>query len=128
MVGDEMKYQTQKTKYKNEGNPNWRGANVKYDQLHDWIYKNWGQPKLCDTCGTTVAKRFEWANISGRYLRERTDWKRLCTSCHNRLDDKGKWVAMYWLGKKRSLENRIRNSEAAKKRWRENPKGFNLGF
>jgi len=32
---------------------------------------------------------FQWANISGHYLRIVEDWKRLCKKCHVRFDRKG---------------------------------------
>lgn len=31
-------------------------------------------------------KRYEWANISGEYKRERADWMELCPSCHRMRD------------------------------------------
>lgn len=40
----------------------------------------------CERCHRTDKKKYEWANKSGRYLRDLTDWIRLCTSCH-RLHD-----------------------------------------
>lgn len=31
-----------------------------------------------------------WANISGKYLRDITDWVRLCVSCHKYFDKQKK--------------------------------------
>lgn len=31
-------------------------------------------------------KRYEWANISGEYKRDRSDWVMLCPSCHRKID------------------------------------------
>ena len=31
-------------------------------------------------------KRYHWANISGEYKRDLTDYKRLCVSCHRYFD------------------------------------------
>ena len=64
----------------------WKGDNVKYRALHQWIENNLGTPSLCSDCGSTTAKKFEWANISGKYRRDLSDWKRLCRSCHRFFD------------------------------------------
>lgn len=69
-----------------KNNPNWKGDYVGYNALHTWVARNFGSPKKCSKCGTTKKQRYEWANISGKYLRARKDWIRLCTSCHRRLD------------------------------------------
>ena len=70
-----------------KNNHNWKGDKVGYFGLHDWVYKNLGQPSKCSDCGTTdLNKRFEWANISGKYKRVLSDWKRLCCSCHKKFD------------------------------------------
>lgn len=68
-------------------NPAWRGDKVSYDGLHRYIKRHLGTPRECEHCGTTTAKRYEWANKSGLYLRDFTDWIRLCTSCHRKYDN-----------------------------------------
>ena len=72
----------------------WKGDDAKYGALHAWIKKQLGKPNKCERCGTTSAKKFEWANKSGNYLRETSDWERLCTSCHRKKDGHGKkmWI------------------------------------
>ena len=79
------------------GNPLWKGQKAKYFTKHDWVRRNWGKANVCDTCGS---KDFvEWANISGKYLRIRKDWQKLCRRCHmlsdGRLnqDEKGRFYA-----------------------------------
>jgi hypothetical protein len=67
----------------------WKGDNVGYIALHAWVARQLGKPKHCSYCHTETAKKFEWANISGCYKREISDWVRLCTKCH-RLFDYGK--------------------------------------
>lgn len=62
----------------------------KYGSTHDWIKRYFGKPNFCEHCGSKTAKKFEWANISGEYKRERTDWLRLCTSCHHKYDNSRK--------------------------------------
>ena len=63
----------------------WRGDAAKYAALHLRVQATRGTPSLCDACGTTKAKRFEWANISGRY-EDPSDYRRLCCSCHHKMD------------------------------------------
>lgn len=55
--------------------------------LHDWVKRYLGKPSLCEHCGTTTAKRFEWANKSQEYKRDLSDWIRLCPSCHHIYDN-----------------------------------------
>ena len=68
-------------------NPNWKGDNAGYGSKHDWLKVRYGKPKYCEHCSTTKAKKYEWANVSGKYLRDRGDWIRLCTSCHRKFDN-----------------------------------------
>ena len=75
---------------KDEKHPLWKGGDVSYSGLHYWLSRRLGKPKVCDHCGTITAKKYEWANISGKYRREVTDWKRLCVRCH-RIFDKHPW-------------------------------------
>ncbi len=75
-----------------EASPRWKGEAVSYGGLHDWLTENFGQPKCCEQCGTTDPNdRYEWANVSGEYRRERTDFKRLCKKCHNDHDRVNRW-------------------------------------
>ena len=69
-----------------EKNPGWKGDNVKYTALHQWIYKKLGQPSYCEHCKSTIEIMYHWANISGRYKRDVKDWMRLCVRCHKRHD------------------------------------------
>lgn len=66
---------------------NWKGEDAGYDSKHKWISRHYGKEKRCEICETTDQnKRYEWANISGEYHREREDFKRLCKSCHTKFD------------------------------------------
>lgn len=53
-----------------------------------------GTPKKCEGCGLSEQPNgmngnyFEWANVSGKYRRRRSDWKRLCIPCHKKFDAK----------------------------------------
>ena len=55
-----------------------------YSTIHDWVNYVKGHPRLCEQCGTTTAKRYEWANVDGRYRRVLKDYRRLCVSCHRK--------------------------------------------
>lgn len=66
--------------------PGWTGNNVGYGALHAWVRKYLGTPSICWYCKITTAKKYHWANVSGEYKREKTDWYRLCVSCHSYYD------------------------------------------
>lgn len=62
-----------------------------YHSAHWWIKKNYGRANECESCGFTSknGRQFNWANLSGKYLKERSDWKRLCVKCHIFMDRRG---------------------------------------
>jgi hypothetical protein len=66
---------------------NWKGDGANYFTKHAWMTRWYGQPKICEHCGTNESKKYEWANISGKYKRERSDWIRLCSKCHHSFDN-----------------------------------------
>lgn len=78
--------QAHKGKMINEKHPLWKGEDAAYRSIHSWVMRHRGQPSLCKKCGTTEAKRFDWANISGTYKRDLDDYVRLCRSCHRKYD------------------------------------------
>lgn len=55
---------------------------TEYRALHYWVAQQLGTPKLCQKCKRTDAPIYDWANISGTYLKDIKDWKRLCRRCH----------------------------------------------
>lgn len=59
----------------------------KYNSTHMWLYRHFGKASKCEHCGNKEAKQYEWANISGKYKRERTDFLELCQSCHSKMDN-----------------------------------------
>ena len=71
-----------------EKNHQWKGSNVGYTSLHIWVYRTLGQPNYCEICGTTKNRKYQWANKSGKYLRKKSDWIRLCVPCHSKYDKK----------------------------------------
>ena|SRR3990167_9223635 len=72
--------------YRGENNRHWKGDKVKYRSLHSWIERQLGKPRKCEFCEITIAKRYEWANISGEYKRDISDFMRLCVKCHSAYD------------------------------------------
>ncbi len=82
----------------NENNWRWKGNKVSYSGAHHWVKRKLGKPVKCSNLDCVYPrrtknrqwilspKRFEWANISGKYLRSLNDYVSLCTSCHTRWD------------------------------------------
>ena len=71
-------------------NHNWKGDEVGYGGLHDWVRLILGRPRKCEHCGRDGFRRLQihWANKSHRYLRDVNDWVRLCVRCHRAYDKK----------------------------------------
>lgn len=94
---------------KNENNPNWN-ENPDYRAIHLWVGRHLGKPLACQKCGTTAGttRNFQWANVSGEYKRELSDWIRLCSKCHYAYDNLGEKVwrtrkARYGNGHKKKI-------------------------
>jgi len=65
---------------------NFKGENAGYMAKHKWINQQKGDPRYCEKCKSTKEKAYHWSNISGRYLKDFSDWQRLCVSCHKKYD------------------------------------------
>ena len=67
---------------------NWNGNGVSYTSLHSWIRRNLGSPMKCELCRKEFINSYQihWANKSGKYLRDFSDWIRLCVKCHKKYD------------------------------------------
>lgn len=57
-----------------------------YQSVHRWIRQQRGKATACEDCARPGQKAYQWANISGEYKRDTSDWKMLCSSCHQVLD------------------------------------------
>ena len=70
-------------------NVNWKGEEAGYVSKHTWVYNHFGKPDTCEYCGRNnlKGKFINWANKSGKYLRKRDDWLRLCRKCHTSYDN-----------------------------------------
>lgn len=65
----------------------WKALNVGYRALHSWIQRELGTPNKCSYCPKKgKGHNMHWANISGEYRRDKSDWIRLCPSCHGIFD------------------------------------------
>lgn len=62
------------------------GTVSEYHAVHNWVRRQLGRPQECENCIVGVGTRFEWANLSGEYKRDISDWARLCTMCHKLID------------------------------------------
>lgn len=63
---------------------------VGYTMIHRWVRGMKGRPAKCEGCGKKNnldgRSRIEWANKSGKYIRDLGDWVALCRSCHMKFD------------------------------------------
>lgn len=73
-------------------NPMWLGDSVGKGSLHKWIRYRLKEPERCEEC--REKKKLDLANVSGRYLRELTDWRWLCRKCHMLSD--GRMKNLIW--------------------------------
>lgn len=90
-----MAFKVRDKRITGEGNYQWKGDNAGYIAKHRWIKKWYGEPKLCESCGIKN-KKYNWANISGKYKRDINDWKQLCISCHRKYDNHGEKSRITW--------------------------------
>lgn len=86
-----------------EKGSNWKGDNVGYIGIHNWLKKNFGKPDRCDNKDCVYprmgAKKmllkpcwYEWALIRGKKMeRKRENFVRLCVACHRRYDGSDKF-------------------------------------
>lgn len=65
-------------------------ATLEYRRLHKWVQRQLGEPSECVDCGKSEEGIYHWANISGEYKQDLSDWERLCPRCHKRKDMKGR--------------------------------------
>lgn len=68
----------------------WETNVREYQAIHRWIKKEKGQPSFCEFCKreNLTPTQYHWANKSRKYLRNISDWIRLCHKCHQEWDHK----------------------------------------
>jgi hypothetical protein len=67
-------------KNSNEKHGQWKGNEVSYRSLHEWIVNHKPKVDACARCGSN--KPLEISNISGEYKRDIDDYEWLCRRCH----------------------------------------------
>lgn len=60
-------------------------ASTQYTNLHTWVKRQLGRPRSCEVCGAQD-RAIDWANISGEYQRDTSDYAALCKPCHRNFD------------------------------------------
>lgn len=73
----------------------WKGEKAGYQSKHQVARKHFLKDK-CEHCN--VVKNLHMANVSGKYLREASDWKTLCAKCHYKFDKKLHLAKSYPIG------------------------------
>lgn len=63
-----------------EKHASWKGDEVGYKSLHEWIRKYKPKVYLCEICKSQRPR--DLANISGKYKRDIDDYRWLCRRCH----------------------------------------------
>ena len=63
---------------------NWKGDDVGYFALHTWLNRNKERTGACEWCHEE--RRTTFANLSGEYRRDVTDFAELCYPCHKVYD------------------------------------------
>jgi hypothetical protein len=66
---------------------NWKGDNVNYRDLHNWVNRWKGRPIKCEQYGKEgKGREIHWANIDHNYRRVLDDYIALCYKCHGHYD------------------------------------------
>ena len=68
---------------KGKNHPNWKGNNVGYAALHEWVISRFPKTKLCNNCKQNPPKDLSNKGIYNRNLK---NWEWLCRSCHLKKD------------------------------------------
>lgn len=61
-------------------------TNSEYSAVHKWVKNKLGKPSICENCVNGYSNVFQWANLSGEYRKDVSDWARLCGRCHTLVD------------------------------------------
>lgn len=76
--------------HKGETNPGWKGDDVGYKNIHEWVKRHKAKTGVCEHCranrGTSSGHATHWANIDHAYRRDLDDYIELCPSCHKKYD------------------------------------------
>lgn len=65
----------------------WKGEKAKHSAKHTWIRNSFGRAYKCENLDCKKeSKKFDWANLSSNYFRDKSDYKMLCRKCHSIMD------------------------------------------
>lgn len=88
-----MTRRIQKGEYADIKNPRWKGDKASYQSKHQYLKRNYGNPKICDKCGTEGFKEkggrwsIHWSKkTDAEYTHNREDYLGLCRKCHGKYD------------------------------------------
>lgn len=65
----------------------YKDGRATYGAIHEWLKFHYKKGDVCEHCGQKK-EHLDWANISGQYRRDRSDFKVLCRTCHKIFDNK----------------------------------------
>src|SRR3989339_1509673 len=74
--------------------PQWKGEKIKYVALHIWLRNNFKKSGVCEFC-KEGGKKTAWANKTGEYKRDITDFIELCYKCHWHYDRENNFKHRY---------------------------------
>lgn len=76
-----------------EKNPRWKGTAASYTAKHQFLKRNYGNPKFCEKCKKPGSCEkggrwsIQWAKREGsEYTHDVKDYHGLCRSCHGKYD------------------------------------------
>lgn len=104
---------------KQKERPMWETNTSEYKMIHTWVRKNKKIPLKCEIC--KKEKRLYAANISGKYLKDITDYEYLCQKCHLTKDKINKGIPRDEKTKKKISETLKGNIP-----WNKNKKGYTV--
>jgi hypothetical protein len=80
------------------GIANFKGEDALYRAKHFRVEVSLGKESVCNICNRTDQKQYEWANSDHSYDKN-SEYRRLCASCHRRIDKGWKFVDGKWFKK-----------------------------
>jgi len=98
-----------------EKNGQWKGKDVSYKALHDYIKCHLSKSSQCQKCNED--KPLDLANKSGKYKRDLKDWCWLCRSCHMKSD--GRLEKLLAISKKLNKMKSLKNGRYIKSKEKE---------
>ena len=71
---------------KGERNHQWKGDDISFKGLHNWLLANKEKIGICSDCGKET--RTDWSSNNHEYTRDFNEYIERCRSCHMRYDYK----------------------------------------